>query len=333
MLWFIRTNYLLSLLVILLCSNTFAQQPNIQSSLHPPRLPESPIFVQPSQSILWKISKDGESHSSYIYAIPPKVPRDFFFVPDGLPNLIQNSDKLIMEVNPNEVSLDYLHRGDVPIHSTLDVILPRKKYQEIESFIEDRLSDKSAEKLKNRYSPKDLSRQMLSDYCLGYQENNKPVDYEDFIYRVADKPLKTLNTGWTRAAWQENFSIKEQTHDLIRSYENRDSLCSVYKEYLMAYRRQDLDALWLLAKEIPEFGGNHNQLIEVRNREWLESLSWQLQFEDYFIVVNAVQLPGEFGLLHLLRKAGYEVTPIEKNIPKYKHDPERYAFPKLQNKN
>jgi uncharacterized protein YbaP (TraB family) len=327
----IRINYFFALFLFL-CSNSFAQHSN-SLALHPPRHPESPVSVQPSQSILWKITKDGQSHSSYLYAIPPKVPRDFFFLPEGLQELIQSSEKLIMEVNPGQSNMDYLHRGAVPMDSTLDVILPKRRYQEIEKFIDDHLSPKSMDKLKNRYSPKDLSQQMLSDYCLGFRDDSKPVDYEFFIHQVAKKPLKTLNTGWTRAAWQEDFSVWEQTENLIQTYENRDSLCSLYKEYLMAYRRQDLDAFWLLSKEIPQFGDNHNQMIEVRNKRWLESLRRQLQFEDNFIVVNAVQLPGEYGLLHQLRKAGYTVTPVQKNIPKYKHDPERYAFPKLQQKN
>ena len=324
------STFYFTLFIVVLHLSSNAQNTNLQS-LHPPRLPEDPIFVQPTQSILWEITKEGEPGISYIYAIPPKVPNDFFFVPSGLPELVKNTDQLVMEVDPTQQDMDYLHRGAVPIDSTLDRILRRKTFSELETFIDERLSPEAMDKLQNRYSPKDLSQQMLTDYCLGFREDAKPVDYEVYLYDVINKPLKTLNTGWARSSVNEDISIKDQTKDLLTIYENRDSLCAVYKEYLMAYRRQDLDALWLLSKEIPELGDNHTNMIEARNKEWLQSLAWKLQFEKYFIVVNAVQLPGEYGLLHLLRKTGYNVTPIQKNIPKYKNDPQRYAFPKNRN--
>ncbi|MEZ4825645.1 MAG: TraB/GumN family protein [Bacteroidia bacterium] len=287
------------------------------------------VKVQPTQSILWQISRPGDSHVSYIYAILHLVPQDNFFIPEGINPLIRKSDKLVMEVDPREYDPDYLYRGAVPFDSTLDLIFDKKTFARVEAFVEDTLSPASAKKLLNRYSPNALARQVVADYCLGFREGEYPVDYESYLTGAISLPLKTLNTGWTRASWlQDEFSIREQADNLLYVIREKDSLCHLYDEYLMAYRRQDLDALSMLAQEVPDLGWNAHDFVEARNRDWIKSLEWQLEKDNLFMVIHAVQLPGEFGLLHLLRKAGFEVNPVELYIPPYKNDPKRYATPR-----
>lgn len=292
-------------------------------------LQSRPVTVQATQSILWEITKPGLEKPSYVYAILHLVPADNFFIPAEINHYIQFSDKLVMEVDPAEYDPDYLYRGAVPFDSTLDLIFDKKTFEKLENFVMDTLSPASQGKLFNRYSPNALARQIITDYCLGYLEKEEPIDYESYLAKAISLPLKTLNTGWTRATWQEDeFSIREQAVNLLFTIKEKDSLCVLYDEYLMAYRRQDLDALSMLAQEVPDLGWNAHDFVEARNRDWIKSLDWQLKRESLFIVVHAVQLPGEFGLLHLLRKAGYEVNPILLRIPPYKNDPQRYANPK-----
>ncbi|MDX2247616.1 MAG: TraB/GumN family protein [Bacteroidia bacterium] len=317
--------YLFPIFVLVLCfSSVFAQnRPEIMD------INRSPIVVQPVQAILWEVRKPEIKRPSYIYAVLHIVPADNFFIPEGINSYIEKTEKLVMEVDPSESDPDYLYRGSVPFDSTLDRVLDRKTFERLEIFIADTLSPSSQHKLYNRYSPNALSRQIIADYCLGYRENEDPVDYETYLAKAISLPLKTLNTGWTRATWQEDeFSIREQTQNLLYTLEAKDSLCGLYNEYMMAYRRQDIDALSMLAQEVPDVGWNAHDFVEARNREWVKTLEWQMKIESMFIVVHAVQLPGEFGLLHLLRKAGYEVNPVEMRIPPYKNDPKRYANPK-----
>lgn len=288
-----------------------------------------PVQVQATQSILWEITKSSLEKPSYIYAILHLVPADNFFIPAEINQYITYTDKLVMEVDPAEYDADYLYRGSVPFDSTLDLIFDKKTFEKLESFVMDTLSPASQGKLFNRYSPNALARQIITDYCLGYLEKEEPLDYESYLSKAISLPLKTLNTGWTRASWQQDeFSIREQAENLLFTIREKDSLCVLYDEYLMAYRRQDLDALSMLAQEVPDLGWNAHDFVEARNREWIKSLDWQLTRESLFVVVHAVQLPGEFGLLHLLRKAGYTVSPIGLQIPAYKNDPKRYANPK-----
>jgi hypothetical protein len=52
-----------------------------------------------------------------------------------------------------------------------------------------------------------------------------------------------------------------------------------------------------------------DSLINQRNNRMLERMLPKLKQGRVFIAVGALHLPGEHGLLNLLRGAGYAVTP------------------------
>ncbi|MDX1907129.1 MAG: TraB/GumN family protein [Bacteroidia bacterium] len=268
------------------------------------------IPVLPANALLWEITGPDIQKPSYIFGTLGLVPYNYFFLPEGLTPLWQACDKLVMEVNPADTKLDVLYRGAAPLDSTLDVLLPKREYEAVYTFIHDSLSADARYKMERRYPPMLLARQVICDYCLGYQDGKEPISYEYYLFETIRKPLKVLTTGWTRTAWMDDYSVKDQTHYLKDVLLRKDLLCDNFRRMYMAYRDEDLDRVSLLAREAPDFGDNFNQLIELRNQEWMKSLTWNMKYESLFIAVNAVQLPGEYGLLHQLRKAGFTVKAV-----------------------
>jgi uncharacterized protein YbaP (TraB family) len=55
-----------------------------------------------------------------------------------------------------------------------------------------------------------------------------------------------------------------------------------------------------------------------RNRNWVAKLKELLPEKTLLIAVGAGHLPGDQGVINLLRKAGYTVTPIENKISRAK---------------
>ena len=51
--------------------------------------------------------------------------------------------------------------------------------------------------------------------------------------------------------------------------------------------------------------------IHARNQRMLESLLPHLENNRVFVAVGALHLPGEQGLLNLLRQQGFELSPLE----------------------
>lgn len=274
----------------------------------------SGLQVAPARSLVWEISGNQLPRPSYVFAILHQVPDDYFFLPENITPLISACDRLVMEIHPEDFASDALYRSSVPLDSTLDRLLPRKDYEALSTFVRDSLSALAAYKLERRYAPALIARQVICDYCLGFKTGQEPVSYEYYLYQAVRKPLKVLSTGWTRHASLESYTLQEQTELLMHTFRQRQAQCETYHAILRAYREQDLDRIWLLAKDAPDLGDNMNRYIDARNREWIKQLMWNMQYESLFIAVHAVQLPGEYGLLHLLRKAGFEVRPVSLTV-------------------
>ena len=52
-------------------------------------------------------------------------------------------------------------------------------------------------------------------------------------------------------------------------------------------------------------------LLDNRNQKWAEMLPAQMQEKPLFIAVGALHLPGENGMINLLRQKGYQVDPVQ----------------------
>jgi uncharacterized protein YbaP (TraB family) len=57
-------------------------------------------------------------------------------------------------------------------------------------------------------------------------------------------------------------------------------------------------------------------LVDERNHDWLPKIDEHIKQEPCFIAVGALHLPGNYGLINLLRKAGYKVKAIKDKITK-----------------
>ena len=56
----------------------------------------------------------------------------------------------------------------------------------------------------------------------------------------------------------------------------------------------------------------YDAVIKVRNLNWEKQMKELLPKQTTIFVVGAGHLPGEYGMINLLREAGYKVTPVKK---------------------
>jgi len=90
----------------------------------------------------------------------------------------------------------------------------------------------------------------------------------------------------------------------------------MFEQLTEAYLKRDLAAIVRMGEENPMSGDPGLQqkmmerLIDVRNRHMVERMVPQLQGRKVFVAVGALHLPGETGLISLLRKQGYRLSPL-----------------------
>ena len=84
-----------------------------------------------------------------------------------------------------------------------------------------------------------------------------------------------------------------------------------FAEMMEAYNNQDLEKLDAFIKKGEDgLGQYENILLYNRNKNWVKKLKPIMSERSVTIAVGAGHLPGDKGLIDLLRKEGYTVKPV-----------------------
>jgi uncharacterized protein YbaP (TraB family) len=119
----------------------------------------------------------------------------------------------------------------------------------------------------------------------------------------------------------DRIPYKLQAEQLVKMVENagHDGDDKEMKELTEAYRQQQLDIMDDLTKKEDMGIQNFTDLLLYnRNADWANKLAGLMPANSLVVAVGAGHLPGEKGVLNLLRKAGYRVDPVKNDMIKKK---------------
>ena len=111
-------------------------------------------------------------------------------------------------------------------------------------------------------------------------------------------------------------SIERQKEQLFCMVDNSEYYALQMKELSAAYFAQDIQALWDLTEE--KLGNSCDStpeedmaLIYGRNAAWVEQIPAMINESSTLFVVGAAHLPGEQGVLELLKAKGYTIEAVK----------------------
>ena len=133
--------------------------------------------------------------------------------------------------------------------------------------------------------------------------NNEPIGGLETV----DFQIKTLFQGQT---------LERQTELLMCLVDHRDMMEQMQEEVAKAFYAQDLDAVNKAMNEklnnscdgTPE---EDAAILDDRNADWLTKMPGIMTAKPTFFAVGAGHLPGDKGVLNLLRQAGYTVEGVK----------------------
>ena len=99
----------------------------------------------------------------------------------------------------------------------------------------------------------------------------------------------------------------------MKSVRLNDLAIEKARELATAYLTGDLDKIeaLILDKEIGLDKESADKMLYDRNSAWEKILIGIIPTTSVLVAVGAGHLPGDKGLLNLLRKSGYNVTPVK----------------------
>ena len=103
----------------------------------------------------------------------------------------------------------------------------------------------------------------------------------------------------------------ESQADALFEYIDTGNTKELITKLTDAYKSQDLNLLWeVFMEQMSKY--DYDNVVTVRNRNWEKQMKELLPKQSTLFVVGAGHLPGEFGMINLLRNAGYKLKPVTK---------------------
>jgi uncharacterized protein YbaP (TraB family) len=157
-------------------------------------------------------------------------------------------------------------------------------------------------KLKPFFSSSILLQHQLGDiegFDQYFNEEAKKRKIPSYGLETLEYQLKTVNT----------ISIEEQAKMLMESLGTE---MTEYYKMLDLYLADDLNGLSdvMNNSEMSSESFTEN-FLKQRNKNWIPEIEKLISKEKTFIAVGAGHLPGEFGVIELLRNKGYSVDSVK----------------------
>ena len=259
--------------------------------------------------LLWKVTKDNDEKPSYLFGTIHIVPEKQFVVWPVVDSAFHASSTLVMEMDLEMSASEMLQAAkqmSLPESKTLEAYIPKEKFERIRTYCIDSLAWKKRKF--NRYSR--MKPFFFSSLVLSAQLG-KVKGYEQYFSSQAKRkkiPVLGLETLQQQMEALDAISIEEQAVALDESIVSGRA---EYDNMLKVYLNRDLETLGKQMAESDEMmDGFSAELLTKRNKNWVPLLQKWMSEEPIFVAVGAGHLPGEDGLINLLKSEGYRVEPL-----------------------
>lgn len=268
-----------------------------------------------NNTLLWKISGNGIDKASFLFGTIHMLCKEDAFLSNNLVSAIEKADRVYLELDMDNLfeMFGAMTKMKMNNDTTLADLLTAEEYKRVKEHFESKKTMLPFSMLET-YKPL-LASSLLMEGGIGCDEQ---VAMEQLIMEEAKKNGKRIE-GLETMAYQmsvfDSIPYKMQAQELLKSISIGDKDTDGDKEFselMKAYKDQDLEKLgYMITKSDAGMMQYQDVLLNNRNRNWVEKLKILLKEKSLVIAVGAGHLPGETGVINLLRKAGYKVTPVE----------------------
>jgi uncharacterized protein len=266
-------------------------------------------------SPVWAVR--GAHNTVYLAGSIHMLPAGDAVLPPGFGHAYADSARLVMEMDlarfdPLEAMTWMMDHGTLPNGTSLRSVLGDERYGRVSA---------AATRLGLPMSALDT----LAPWVVGIEITDLAYEHEGFdpeqgveeqLVRRAQQDRKA--TAGLETLPEELGSLTElpsadQIRMLEQTVDELKDIKSEMREVTAAWRHGDTARLAkLLASEYDAFPSLYKPLVSDRNRHWLLQLEEMLKANDNsLVVVGALHLVGQGGLLELLRGKGYTITQLD----------------------
>jgi uncharacterized protein YbaP (TraB family) len=270
-------------------------------------------FPFTNSSLLWKIEGSSIKKGSYLFGTMHLIQKEYFIFPDQLSKLISKSDQLVMEIAglPNQaesIKMVTLKEGSLFDYFT------KEQNDTIVQWAKNEMK-MNEESFKAAFSK--MKPFILISLASQLQFIGKTESYEQKFQTLAKEnkiDIKGFETVEQQMSFFDNLSKKELAELVMSGIRNPNKSFIQTKKLQEMYHRQNIDSLYISFQDENDlFATMQSDFLDKRNQNWVPQIKEMLKDKKSFIAVGAGHLGGPNGIIRLLQKEGYTLTPIKIN--------------------
>ncbi len=278
--------------------------------------------VSVNAQLLWKISGNGLEKPSYLFGTHHIAPVSVIDSVPGMNDAIANVDKIYGEMIMSEATAPQSQQvmmgyAMAPQDSLLTTVLAPAQIDSLNTMLKRYMGPMGSANQFAQLKPAMLSTLLALMQSQTIFPNFNPQQQLDGEIQKRGAALGKEIGGFETIQDQCNAlfgsSIIEQAENLMDMVRHDDQAAGMAKKLAQAYLSGDLNAMLALMED-PANGASEEwteRMINRRNANWMRVMAGLLPTASVFIAVGAGHLPGDAGLISLLRKNGYSVDPVK----------------------
>ena len=277
------------------------------------------LCLTSNAQLVWKISGNGIKKPSYILGTHHGCPFNYCDSIPGLMKAFDKVDNIIGEINMiefSEMSPERMQKMQAMMMMPADTSLLSLFSTEEAAKVNEWLGKKMGASLEMLSVMKPMTimvtvqnKEMME--VIPEIATMTTIDkYMQTLGQSKGKTIGELETADYQMELLYGNSLEEQADALLEMIDHGDSK-GLLQQLTNAYKSQNLDTLWKVFQE-QMTGYEYDAIVKVRNLNWEKQMKELLPKQTTLFVVGAGHLPGESGMINLLREAGYKVKPVKK---------------------
>lgn len=268
-------------------------------------------FPMKESSLLWKIEGPEIPKGSYLFGTMHLIEKRYFIFPDKLEKLVKKSDQLVMELAGMPNQLEALKLVQLKEGSFFNYFTP----EQTDTILRWAKSELKMSEEGFRSTMANMKPFVVVQMATQVRFMGKTESYEMSFEKIArenDVTILGLETIAQQMAIFDNLSKEQQTEMVMEGIRNMEKSLEQTEQMQKLYNGQNVDSLFLM---IQESGGTISEemsdFLDKRNQNWVPKIKEMIKEKKTFIAVGAGHLGGPNGVIRLLEKEGYILTPVK----------------------
>lgn len=282
------------------------------------------LALNANAQLLWKITGNGLEKPSYVFGThhlaPLSIKDSIAAMPQALLETSQIYGEVVMADMMTPAFMQEMQKNMMlPADTTLQSLFTPEQYEQVGKVVKENLMADIS--MLAQLKPAAIMQQLVVILSMKYLPGFNPQEQIDAYFQQQaqqkGKKVGGLETAQSQLDVLFNSqSLRRQAELLFCTASSIEKTMKQSKELVDCYKAQDLDGVLRLMEEREGTScdpqpDEMKALLDNRNIAWMKKLPAIMQENPTLFVVGAGHLPGDNGVLNLLKQQGYTVEPMK----------------------